>query len=103
MLYRYLKKKQQIDVSAELSVYSHFVRQPGIRRQGDFKRHFRPNEGYEKTIISTLMLANKHERFHGKVTQNRAETHIFWVRRLRLRSVYTNPEVRRTHTYTSSL
>lgn len=45
-------------VTAELSVYSHFVWQPGVRRQGDFKRYFRPNEEDEMSVISTLMLAN---------------------------------------------
>lgn len=39
-------------VSAELSVDSHFVWKPGVRRQRDFKRYFRP-EGEGKKSIST--------------------------------------------------
>lgn len=45
-------------VTAELSVYSHFIRQPGVRRQGDFKRYFRPNEEDKMSVITALKLAN---------------------------------------------
>lgn len=44
-------------MTAELSVYSHFVWQPGVWRQGDFKRYFRPDEEAEKSINSDMMLA----------------------------------------------
>lgn len=53
-------------MNAELSVYSHFVWQPGIRRQGDFKRYFRPNEENEVKVINTVMLANSYEIYLKK-------------------------------------
>lgn len=37
-------------MNAELSMHLHFVWKPGVRRQGDFKRYFRPN-GEKRTNI----------------------------------------------------
>lgn len=39
-------------------LYLHFVWKPGIRRQGDFKRYFRPKEKGEMNVINAFMLAN---------------------------------------------
>lgn len=60
---KWFKKRNAVEcnvkaVNAELSMYLHFVWQPGVRRQGDFKRYFRPNEEERMCVISILMLAN---------------------------------------------
>ena len=44
-------------LSAELSVYLHFVWQPGVRRQGDFKCYFRPKEEDIISVFNILTLA----------------------------------------------
>lgn len=45
-------------MTAELSVYSHFEWQPGIRRQGDFKRYFRPKREGEIHVMTAFVLTN---------------------------------------------
>lgn len=54
-------------VNDELSVqrYSHFVWEPGVRRQGDFKRYFRPNREGNMSDVSTAMPANKYRTHLG--------------------------------------
>lgn len=65
-------------VTAELSLYSHFVWKPGVRRQGDFKRYFRPNVEDENSVISTDMLSNEYDMYSGmKYTRKGKKTHIF--------------------------
>lgn len=56
-------------VNDELSVqrYSHFVWEPGVRRQGDFKRYFRPNGEDNRSVVSTAMPPDKY-RTHSGIT-----------------------------------
>lgn len=53
-------------MTAELSVYLHFVWHPWVRCQGYFKRYFRPNGDDDKSVISTVILANEYEMYSGK-------------------------------------
>lgn len=56
-----IKKRNVSGCNIKAVCYSHFVWQPGVRRQRDFKRDFRPDEDDEEeqmSIISTEMLSN---------------------------------------------
>lgn len=51
----------------ELSVerYSHFVWEPGVRRQGDFKRYFGPNGEDNMSVVSTATPAYNYRTHSG--------------------------------------
>lgn len=58
-------------MNADLSMHLHFVWQPGIRRQGDFKRYFRPNKEGGICVISKYMPEMYKEFIHRNITPDK--------------------------------
>lgn len=62
-------------VSAELSVNSHFVWQPGVRREGNFKSYFGPKQQEEKSAVNIQAMGFS-ENSNSKKTSNKKEAKL---------------------------